>query len=179
MKRYLSFLLLCLILLSGCQKTAPEPAAPTAPVPVTLPRVLPTQPPTQIPTTEPEPEPVYHFTEEEQQMLLKLGMAEKGRSGCTECIALVMRTVINRVEADQFGSSIQSVIFAEGQFTPVADGTYDAAQPTPRCEEALKMVMAGWDESKGALFYEWCEGESWHSQNLELLFQHCNTRFYK
>ena len=40
------------------------------------------------------------------------------------------------------------------------------------------MVMRGWDESQGALYYEWCEGESWHSQNLNLLFQHCDVRFY-
>mgnify|MGYP006898678300 CR=1 FL=1 len=44
--------------------------------------------------------------------------------------------------------------------------------------EALEMIKTGWDESQGALYYEWCEGESWHSKNLTLLFQHCDTRFY-
>lgn len=124
------------------------------------------------------PVPVMELTEEEQTMLLKLGMAERGSTGCRECIALVMRTVLNRVEADRFGSSIKRVIFAQDQFTPVADGSYDSAEPNELCREALELVICGWDESQGALYYEWCEGESWHSKNLHLLFQHCDVRFY-
>ena len=111
-------------------------------------------------------------------MLLKLGMAERGNGNCPECIALVMCTVLNRVEADRFGSSIKSVILAPEQFTPVMDGTYCSAEPNQLCHEALEMVIYGWDESQGALFYEWCKGPSWHSKNLHLLFQHCDVRFY-
>lgn len=124
------------------------------------------------------PVPVMELTEEEQTMLLKLGMAERGSTECTECIALVMRTVLNRVESGRFGKSIRSVILAKDQFTPVSDGSYYSAEPDDRCREALEMVICGWDESQGALFYEWCEGESWHSRNLHLLFQHCDIRFY-
>ncbi len=127
-------------------------------------------------TTLPE---IYHFTEEEERLLLKIGMAERGEAGCTECIALVMRTVLNRVESPRFSSSIRGVIYAQDQFTPVADGTFEEVQPNERCYEALEMIRGGWDESQGALYYEWCEGESWHSQNLKLLFQHCDTRFYQ
>lgn len=119
------------------------------------------------------------LTEEEQNMLLKLGMAELGETHCKECIALVMRTVLNRVEADGFGSTVHSVIHARDQFTPVSDGTYYRAEPNEHCYEAMEMILGGWDESQGALYYEFCEGESWHSSNLELLFQHCDTRFYK
>jgi N-acetylmuramoyl-L-alanine amidase len=90
-----------------------------------------------------------------------------------------MCTVLNRVNAEnRFGSSVRSVLFAEDQFIPVMDGTYATAEPNDRCREALEMVIYGWDESQGALYYEWCQGESWHSQNLHLLFQHCDTRFY-
>lgn len=122
--------------------------------------------------------PRYSFTEEEKQMLLKIGMAELGGSGCPECIALVMRTILNRVEADRFGSSVRSVLFAPEQFTPVLDGSYYDAVPNENCYDAYEMVLYGWDESQGALYYEFCEGESWHSKNLNLLFQHCDTRFY-
>lgn len=118
------------------------------------------------------------FTEEEKQMLLKIGMAERGNTGCPECIALVMCVLQNRVEADRFGSSIRSVLFAPEQFTPVMDGSYYNAKPNENCYDAYEMVCSGWDESQGALYYEWCEGESWHSQNLNLLFQHCDVRFY-
>ena len=181
MKKVIAVILILPALLSGC-------AAPTAEV-VTEPETMPTTSPTEAPTvpvtvaTEPEttappPVPVVILTEEEQTMLLKIGMAELGNGDCTECIALVMCTVLNRVNTKGFGSSIQSVLFAQDQFTPVMNGTYYSAEPNDRCHEALEMVICGWDESQGALYYEFCQGESWHSKNLHLLFQHCNTRFY-
>ena len=179
-----SILLIFILALTGCApapvtQTEPPPAAASAPETTAPPPVT-----TEIPT-ESEPEtkettlPPLELTEEEQTMLLKLGMAELGEAECTECIALVMRTVLNRVEAGGFGSSIRGVIHAQDQFTPVSDGSYYRAEPNARCFEALELVLGGWDESQGALYYEFCEGESWHSKNLELLFQHCNTRFYK
>lgn len=177
-------LLLCLlsVLLTACRSSAapPETTAATS--------IAATVPPTTLPpatvSTEPEtalpiPEPVMELTEKEKTMLLKIGMAERGKNDCTECIALVMCTVLNRVESGQFGDNIRSVISAPGQFTPVTDGTYHSANPNDRCYEALDMIIYGWDESQGALAYEWCEGESWHSKNLHLLFQHCDVRFYK
>jgi len=184
-KTVFPLLFLFLILLSACggisAPTAPPPE-PVASVSETISPPMPTVPATLPPETEttvPPTEPAVLLTDEEKTMLLKLGMAERGQSGCTECIALVMCTVLNRVESDRFGSSISSVIFAQDQFTPVTDGSYHSAEPNERCREALEMVISGWDESQGALFYEWCEGESWHSKNLQLIFQHCDTRFYR
>lgn len=175
------FLCFLLLFLTACtpSSTVPETTIPET-VPVTIPETetVPITIPTEQETAPAIPEPVVELTEEEKNMLLKIGMAELGGRDCTECIALVMCTVLNRVEADRFGSSVRSVIFAPEQFTPVMDGTYDSAEPNDRCREALEMVIYGWDESQGALFYEWCEGESWHSKNLHLLFQHCDVRFY-
>ena len=181
MKKPVILVFLLILFMTGCTSPDPSPetTVPTATVPTAVPTTEPTIP--ETPETEPEPTapiPVVALTEEEKIMLLKIGMAERGESGCTECIALVMRTVLNRVSADRFGSSIRSVLFAQDQFTPVMDGSYESAQPNDRCQEALEMVISGWDESQGALYYEWCEGPSWHSQNLNLLFQHCDTRFY-
>ena len=181
MRTKILLLALFTFLLSACSTvSAPtEPASEPAAV-ISEATVVP-EPTVVIPpeteTTAP-PVPAIELSEEEKEMLLKLGMAERGNSGCTECIALVMRTVLNRVESDRFHSSIRSVIFAQDQFTPVSDGSYYAAEPNEQCFDALEMVIGGWDESQGALFYEWVEGESWHSQNLNLLFQHCDTRFY-
>lgn len=169
---------LLLLLLAACSASAPvvETTVPsTVSVTETTPASVVTEPET-VPTIA---EPVVELTEEEKNMLLKLGMAERGYGNCTECIALVMCTVLNRVEAEgRFGSSIRSVILAPEQFTPVMDGSYDSAEPNQLCRDALDMVIYGWDESQGALFYEWCDGPSWHSQNLHLLFQHCDVRFY-
>lgn len=164
----------CLLFLSGCAAGQEPVAVETTAAAVTVATeetTLPTEPTT-------EPIPVYDFTEEETELLLKIGMAERGNTGCTECIALVMRTVLNRVEGPKFSSTIRGVIYAQDQFTPVAEGTFESAVPNEACYEALDMIRYGWDESQGALYYEWCEGESWHSKNLNLLLQHCDTRFY-
>jgi len=140
---------------------------------------------TSVPTTEAETIPetaapvVVALTEEEKELLLKIGMAELGNGDCVQCIALVMRTVLNRVESDRFAGSVRGVLYTPEQFTPVMDGSFENAEPNALCQEALDMVIHGWDESQGACFYEFCEGESWHSQNLQLLFQHCDTRFYQ
>ena len=180
-KNFVCALVLLLCLLSAC-RPAPAESVPSAETtePAETETVTMAAEPTTIPT-EPETtaasEPVLNLTEEEQTMLLKLGMAERGSTKCTECIALIMRSVINRVEAGHF-RTIRGAIFAQDQYLPVADGSFDSAQPNEQCYEALDMVIYGWDESQGALFYEWCEGESWHSQNLHLLFQHCDVRFY-
>lgn len=186
------FLLLVCLMVSGCGRTPTPVTEPAETVPTTVqtvPAEAPTAPTTQptLPTVQTEPpvtettQPpiVVDLTEEEQRLLKKLAMAELGTDQCTECLALVMRTVLNRVDSGRFSSTVSGVIYAENQFTPVADGSFEEAFPDARCDKALQMVMEGWDESQGALYYEFCEGESWHSKNLELLFQHCRTRFYK
>ena len=184
MKKLVFLLFLMIIFSAGC--TSPESSSESTPAPTVSTEVSPTAvatlPPETVPETEttlPPPVPVVLLTEEEQTMLLKIGMAELGNGDCTECIALVMCTVLNRVNTEgRFGNNIRSVLYAQDQFTPVMDGSYESAEPNDRCREALEMVICGWDESQGSLYYEWCEGESWHSKNLHLLLQHCDTRFY-
>jgi len=176
MKKAIVILIISLLLSACGSPEAEEYTKPTDTIPTTL-AAEPTTIPPESETTTP-PRPVVELTDEEKTMLLKIGMAERGSTECTECIALVMRTVLNRVEAGRFGKNIRSVIFAQDQFTPVSDGSYDKAEPNGYCHEALDMVIYGWDESQGALYYEWCTGESWHSKNLNLLFQHCDVRFY-
>lgn len=191
MKKWMIFLLVAAVLLGSglllllrCADQAMQRVMESEMSAVTTVRTEPTeasQPETQPPTTVPaetEPPVVLTFTGEEETLLLKLAMAERGDTGCPVCMALVMRTVLNRVEAPKFGSTIRGVIYAQDQFTPVMDGTFEKAEPDELCMEALDMIKTGWDESQGALYYEWCEGESWHSRNLNLLLQHCDTRFY-
>ena len=154
MKKFLALLMILSLLLCACTSPATVESEETSiqeTVTVTVPTTVPTlaTEPTVPETTEPPPVPVLNLTEEEQTMLLKIGMAELGKEDCTECIALVMCTVLNRVNADRFGSSIRSVLFAQDQFTPVMDGTYDTAEPNDRCRDALEMVIYGWDESQG------------------------------
>ena len=176
MKKSTLFLVMILLLTACSSPETPTNSTPTEPIPSTMATEISTIPTVQ--ETAAPPQPIVELTEDEKTMLLKLSMAERDSTECTECIALVMRTVLNRVEAGRFGKNIRSVIFSQDQFTPVSDGSYHHAEPNERCYEALDMIIYGWDESQGALYYEWCVGESWHSKNLNLLFQHCDVRFY-
>lgn len=116
---------------------------------------------------------------EESYMLMKIAMAEaEGES--VEGKALVMLVVLNRVWSDGFPNTIEEVIFEPGQFAPVrAGGRYYTTEPDSECREALELVMKGWDESHGALYFESCENSSWHSENLEFLFRVGNHKFYR
>lgn len=172
----------------AAEKALARQAAETT-VPTTMPETTaameepttaPTTLPTEAPTETTQPLPVRTFTPEEEELLLKIGMAERGDTYCTDCIALVMCTVLNRVDTpDKFGSTIKSVLYAEGQFTPVMEGKFEEVEPNYVCKKALDQVKSGWDESQGALYYEWGREEGWHAQNLNFLFKHCDTKFYK
>ena len=123
------------------------------------------------------------FTDEEEYLLAKLAMAEaegedlKGK-------AFVMLVVLNRVNDDEFPDTIKEVIFQESngtyQFSPIGDGRFFKQEPNDECYEALELVKTGYDESKGALYFTSIKEQStWHSRNLDLLFEHGGHLFYK
>lgn len=116
---------------------------------------------------------------EESQMLMKIAMAET-EGETVEGKALVMLVVLNRVWDSRFPNTIAEVIFQPKQFSPVREGgRYYTTEPNEECHEALELVQNGWDESYGALYFESCENSSWHSKNLEFLFQVGNHKFYR
>lgn len=123
------------------------------------------------------------WSAQDSMVLLKIAMAEaEGES--TEGKALVMLVVLNRVWSDGFPDSIEEVVLQHYgdiyQFSPVEPGgRYWTTEPNEDCYTALDMILNGWDESKGALYFEGCIGESWHSQNLEYLYTVGGHRFYK
>ncbi|MCD8358423.1 MAG: cell wall hydrolase [Oscillospiraceae bacterium] len=118
------------------------------------------------------------FGDEDAEILLKVAMAEaEGES--VEGKALVILVVLNRVWSDDFPDTIEEVVFQKNQFTTTNSGDrYWTTEPDEGCYEALALVMTGWDESYGALYFESCENSSWHSENLTFLFEVGNHRFY-
>ena len=119
------------------------------------------------------------ITAGDAEMLMRLAMAEaEGES--VEGKALVMLVVLNRVRSEAFPDTVEAVIFQTNQFSvTVAGGRYWTREPDEGCREALELVKQGWDESQGALYFESSNGSSWHSRNLEFLFQEGNHRFYR
>lgn len=119
------------------------------------------------------------ITKYEEQMLLKLTMAEAGGEDLTGK-ALVMRVVLNRVLDPEFPSTVEGVICQKDQFSPLWDGRYYDMVPDSDCYIALNMVQGGWDESHGATYFRTnSDGPTWHSEALTTLFTHGNHTFYR
>ena len=119
------------------------------------------------------------LTNREQEILLKVAYAEALNQD-VEGKALVMLTILNRVNSDKFPNSIEEVVLAQNQFTTVSNGAYARARiDDPGCLEALELVKSGYDSSQGATYFESIKSyDSWHYQNLNFLFEHGGHWFY-
>lgn len=82
---------------------------------------------------------------EDEELLMDIAMTEAGNQGVVGK-ALVMMTVLNRCEKS--GDSIHDVIYAPNQYYVQGMGGHDE-----ECELALLLVCAGWDGSRGAIYF--------------------------
>lgn len=127
------------------------------------------------------PEPYVVLTEREKYLLAKLGMAE-AEGEDTIGKALVMRVVLNRKESEDFPNTIEEVIFQRNpcQFSPIINGRWEEVEPDEDCYAALDLVVwHAWDESEGALYFDFLGSDSkWHASREEL-FVHGGQVFYK
>ena len=85
---------------------------------------------------------VIELSFEDAQMLLKIAQAEAGNQSI-DGMALVMQTVLNRVEDDDYPDTIYEVISQKGQFQSYANGTYAKAIPCSDCHMALAEIEMG------------------------------------
>ena len=108
-----------------------------------------------------------NLTFEEMDLLEQIAMAEAKGEG-SKGMAFVMRVVLNRSLHE--GQSIREVIYRPGQFY-----TAGMEPGNDECHEALAMVMDGWDESQGALFFN----GGGYRNGKEPLFQYGNHYFSK
>lgn len=94
---------------------------------------------------------------------------------------LVANVIMNRVNDKSFPNTVKDVVFQKGQFTPVAEGTYDKVNPSEKVKTAIEKSFTI-DYSKGALYFRTIKGatpDCWHEKSLVKLFDHGNHRFYK
>ena len=120
--------------------------------------------------------PVLEISDYDQYLLAKIAMAE-AEAEDTVGKALVIRVVLNRVNSQKFPNTVEKVIFQYDQFSPIKNGRWDRVEPSADCWEALAMVINGWDESQGALYFE-SRGYGWHSETLDFLYKHGCHYFY-
>lgn len=125
------------------------------------------------------------WNSEETHLLAMIAMAE-AESESLETKVLVILTVLNRLHSDEFPNTIREIIFEQNedgvyQFTCIENGRWESmGTPNNECWEAIQVVSClDEDISNGALYFESCEGESWHSENLTLVCESDNTRFYR
>lgn len=120
----------------------------------------------------------YNFDAYEKELLCKIAMAEAENQD-TKGKALVMLIVLNRVWRDnEFSNTIKDVIYQPRQFSPILEGKFEGIEPDKDCWKALDLVMSGWDESQGALYFESKCESTWHKNNLKFLFKYGDHFFY-
>ena len=104
---------------------------------------------------------VIEISYEDAQLLLKVAWCEAGNQG-TVGQWLIMCTVLNRVESEDFPDTVKEVIYQEGQFSTAS--YLDSATPTAETHEALAYLEQGNKAEKIIAF------ESAKSQSLEKYF---------
>lgn len=64
----------------------------------------------------------------------------------------IAAVVLNRVESDKFGNTVNEVIFEPGAFTAVSDGQY-YLKPNDEAYRAAQAALDGWDPTNNAIYY--------------------------
>ena len=124
----------------------------------------------------------FAITEDDYQVLIRIVEAEAGGEDIIGRM-LVANVVLNRLEIGFGGDTISDVVFAKGQFSPVADGRFFTVTPSETTIEAVERVLDGEDYSEGALYFM-CrplaskKGRRWFDKNLKFLFKHGCHEFY-
>jgi N-acetylmuramoyl-L-alanine amidase len=130
---------------------------------------------------------VIKLTSENRAVLERIVEAEAGGEDIKGKM-LVANVIINRVNSRQFPGSVKNVVFQQSgstyQFSPIKDGRYWSVKISKDSKNAVGQVLAGKDESKGALYFS-ARGRanknsmSWFDRNLTWLFQYGGHEFYK
>ena len=118
------------------------------------------------------------YTEEEILALEKIVQAESGGEPYLGqlCVANV---VLNRQE--KFGGTIEDIIFAGNQFSPIRDGSYETAEPSESAKRAVRAALNGHDNSNGCLYFmnESIATSKWASDNRKFSHIIANHSFFK
>lgn len=124
--------------------------------------------------------------EESYEILCRIVEAEAG-SEDEKGRMLVANVVMNRVKSSRFPDTVKDVVFQkEGgicQFSPVATGSYYRVKISEATRNAVKKVLRGKDESRGALYFvnryaAAAEYMYWFDTKCTLLFSHGRHEFF-
>ena len=124
----------------------------------------------------------FAITDDDYQVLLQIVQAEASTEDVIGRM-LVANVVLNRREIGFGGYTITEVVFAEGQFAPVANGRIFRVKPDQVTIEAVERAINGEDHSQGALYFMQRDAASkkgirWFDNHLTFLFKHGCHEFY-
>lgn len=100
---------------------------------------------------------------------------------------LIANVIMNRVRDPRFPDTIEGVVWQQidgsAQFQPTIDGRINTVEITQSTIEAVDRVLAGEDESQGALYFMARNGSDassigWFEENLTLLMVHGGHEYY-
>lgn len=120
---------------------------------------------------------LYDLSEEDKYLLMKVTMSEAENQGLYGKL-LVMKVIMNRYDSDRFSDTIYDIVYAPGQFAGTTTSKYKNLEPDEECYEALNMILYGWNESEGALYFHNDNCESFSSWNSNFLFKYKDHSFY-
>ncbi len=122
----------------------------------------------------------YNLSEADKVALQKVALAEAKCDG-VKGMALVMKVILNRLDSPKFPNSVTAIVAQKNQFSTYYNGNYHKAKLCDESREALELVLTGWDESHGALYFEHNpKGKAtWQRKNLTTLFTYKGHTFSK
>lgn len=122
----------------------------------------------------------YNLSEADKIALQKVALAEAKCDG-VKGMALVMKVILNRLDSPKFPNSVMAIVTQKNQFSTYYNGNYHKAKLCDESYEALELVLTGWDESYGALYFEHNpKGKAtWQRKNLTTLFTYKGHTFSK
>lgn len=118
------------------------------------------------------------LTAEEQVLIQKIALAEAESQGIGG-MAFVMQVMLNRIQSDDFPDTLEEVISQENQFSVYGSGAYLEKEPNENSEKALELLSVLLN--RGVLYFEnpRDKASTWHSRNLERVFEYEDHVFYK
>lgn len=121
---------------------------------------------------------VCDLTADEEVLIQKIALAEAENQGIGG-MAFVMQVILNRIQSDEFPDTLWDVISQENQFSVYGSGAYLEKEPNENSEKALELLSVLLN--RGALYFENPRGKesTWHSRNLEYVFEYEDHVFYK
>ncbi len=128
-------------------------------------------------TAEDSLQPI-QISQDDRQILEKIVMAE---AGCEDQHGQVMvaDVILNRLKAG-YGSTVADIVFSDGQFEPVSNGTYYDAVPSESVIEAVDTAISGVDYTDGSLYFVSCNADySWFENNLTYTGGYGGHNFFK